>query len=240
MLKRILFRSTLTFILVFPVKAFGQEVDLAFTSGYATYNLKQIKVQRDEMLSQYPVKMRVVDDFPGYYTYGGTLRYLLVKTPLGISFRTGSTGGRSAYSDYSGSSQLDQTIRYKSIGIEGGTIVYRDNLFDVQGLLRYWYNFTDLNFITNIEIFNGSKQNEKVAFKSKSSSVSLALMVAYKFKIFKISLDAGYEFYDPSKIILSSDRSLRLVNKSNETVKFDGSGFRINGGFAIRLSKDKF
>lgn len=240
MLNRILYRFSLILAIAVPGSALAQEMDIAATAGYGTYNLKELKAHRTELLSAYPVELKVTDDFPAFYIFGGSLRFRVVDIPLAFSMRSGSTGSRASYSDYSGSVVIDQQIKFTSLGAEVGTLFHRSEKLDVEGLLRYWFNFTEIDFISDVEINDGQAEHNRVDLESLASSFTPTVMVSYKMKFVKLFFDAGYELYIPAKITLATDKELHLIDSQNKKVKFDGSGLRLNVGVAVRLIRDEY
>lgn len=223
-----------------PTKALSQDLDLGLTGGYGTYNLKALKAHRTELLAGFPVEMKVKEDFPAFYIFGSTFRYRLVKMPLAISFRFGSTGSRAGYSDYSGFVLLDEMIRFQSFGTEAGTMFHHSEKFDIEGLLRYWFTFTQLDISTDFKVGDRATEHTGIALQSRSSSFAPTVMAVYKTEFLKVLFDAGYEFYIPAKITLSNDNGLHLVNANNAKVMFDASGLRLNVSVAVRLLKDNY
>ena len=111
--------------------------------GYANYNIDEIKKSFNE-LPQLDFPTRITDNFPNVPMTIGEVRFNFQPLTLGAYYSVVSTGGRIAYSDYSGSYKFDAVISSSTSGILLNYIVYQNNFADL--ILDLRSGFTLLNY----------------------------------------------------------------------------------------------
>lgn len=92
--------------------------------GYSTFQLNQLRDYNANILNALPVEGRLVSDFPGYFTYSGSIQCSFESVFAGLYAGHSSTGSRISYRDYSGYIRFDQIIRTNSLGAEFGASVF--------------------------------------------------------------------------------------------------------------------
>jgi hypothetical protein len=110
-------RATTILCLLLSVQiAFAQR--LFFATGIGTYEMGDLKATQDFVGASTPIPLTNISSFPAYWNYEGGIAFDLYDyLSGGVAIGYGSTGARSAYSDYSGSMRFDQLARYASIAL---------------------------------------------------------------------------------------------------------------------------
>jgi hypothetical protein len=137
-----------------------------------------------------------------------------------------STGGRVHYEDYSGEIKFDQVASCYSFGA-----------FLLLGLTTEEWFMLDFSLSPRI-IFSNLKneflfkvgnqiQKEEYEFFSTSTALEAALIPSVRLGVFNIGLPVSYLLAFPSFLEYYEVGNVFLVNKNNDRVTINWSGFRV-------------
>src|SRR5438477_595073 len=96
----------------------AQQSSVVLQTGIGSYSMRSQKTFRDEFLTSSGLPMKIVDNFPIYYSFGlkGVFR-INDASAVGAMLEYMSTGGRLDYKDYSGHALLDQALKATQYGV---------------------------------------------------------------------------------------------------------------------------
>lgn len=233
-MKKILLISILL-CLVIPSIA---QVGFGYKFGMGDYKMSQMSSLLKEIQSgmkiQYPVSISVTDNFPNHYTHYGEVTYSLKNNDYGINFTYLSTGGRLAYSDYSGEIAYNLNVEAFRIGA-----LYRNYFFQTnprQGKnLSIFAELSPAITLNNVdsdgylETQSGRNEiNKKYLVTSKSIGFSVTPTVGLQWNItksFGTNLGIGYNAEIPGK------------SKEMKNTKVDWTGVRYGVGINYKLTR---
>lgn len=123
-----IFQSKRIIILIFLIfTAFtisSQEIEtknfkVGISGGGALFFENDLQKINNELISNSPLNLEIINDFPPYFTYGGyVLNKIGKRLALGPSYYFYTTGSRVGVKDYSGQYLFDQIISAHSLGIQ--------------------------------------------------------------------------------------------------------------------------
>jgi hypothetical protein len=188
------------------------------------------------MVGTYPVDGKIITSFPAYATGSFGFRKELFPTiKIGVGYAYTTTGGRSNYTDPSGSLSTDIiTSSHRA----GATLLYTvvdGESYDLSIFGRLDFNYSNVDLTTNLFVFSYS-DGLAYKYKSISPSGSVGLEFFYHFQDFSIGMDGGYmvdgagELYDRqngNELLDPADRDRNLTA--------DWSGWRAQIKVMIRL-----
>ena len=85
--------------------------------GYGTFQMSSMKEFQQTIKNGNSLDVRVTDNFGPYFQYGLGVGRFVRSYRLGAFYEFGSTGGRVAYSDYSGEYRNDNILNYHATGV---------------------------------------------------------------------------------------------------------------------------
>ena len=109
----------LTFSCGLPLHA---QISASYSAGYGSYHMGGMKDQLERHLhsvqGQIPgIPFEIVDNFPAYITHNANVSYRIKRHEMGLQGSYLTTGGRIAYSDYSGEYSAEYTLYAYRLGI---------------------------------------------------------------------------------------------------------------------------
>ncbi|MCG6191083.1 hypothetical protein [Maribellus maritimus] len=122
-------RQLLVFIMiiVFGVQGVAQnsvqknslKIKIGAYAGYAFYSFENLESLNEQVISQMPFEVTVMDDFPARLFFGGEILIEIADWySVGPSYEFHSTGSRVGAKDYSGTYHFDQILSTHQLGIE--------------------------------------------------------------------------------------------------------------------------
>lgn len=231
MMKKVL----ILLLIVCALPSAKSQVGFGYRIGHGSYKMSAmssllVQIQRD-LQQEFPVPMMVTDDFPNHYNHFAEVSYSKRNSDLGVNFTYLSTGGRVAYSDYSG----ELAYNLHAVGYRFG-LHYRNFYFQTNP-------DQDKNLSLFIELSPGITQNdissqgyyrtetgrnelaEKYMINSKSTGLSINTYNGIQWNIirsFGINLGVGYQAELSGKV------------KDSDT-KIDWSGVRVGLGLNYKF-----
>jgi hypothetical protein len=210
--------------------------------GYGSYGMRDMKEFQQASRESMYFNAQVTDQFPAHFLYG--LKYMF-KSPIedryGIVAEMGSTGGRLAYADYSGTYQFDQLLRYKRLGV----VVERHHPLP-KGLTG-WLGIevsalrSTLILEEEIKLTKGGKSEDSYTFYAWGGSVQPTASLEKTVGRLSLGLQAGVCLNVNETFYLKGERKAKLINahQNNEKVGPGWGGFRLGIKAGIPIGKSR-
>lgn len=202
----------------------AQDLGLVAGFGMATSTMEDMKSYQEYILGTYPVEGKVITSFPAYSTFSlGGVKQLLPVVQIGAGYFYTTTGGRTNYTDYSGSVTTDILASSHRLGAWVSYSVLNGERYSLSVFGRVDANITRIKVSTSIYAL-GYSDGWSSDLGSVSPSGNAGLEFFLHFNDFSIGVDGGYmveipgnltnreedeEFSDPAdpRRILTSDWS---------------------------------
>ena len=147
---------------VAEVKKYGiRSVSLSFGAGISSYDVSPIKEEFHGILSNYDFPAKITDDFPNYPNSYVEGLLDLRNFSLGLFYNIVSSGGRIAYSDYSGSYTFDTKVSTSSTGIMIVAYLKRSKFYDICVDLKGGFSTLELSAYEKINVMNLEEKDRK-------------------------------------------------------------------------------
>lgn len=229
---RLLHFLVLALLLSAPVYA-QTKFSVAPRIGYGSFNMSGMRSLQRAIIENSNLNAKVTTDYPAYYQVGVVLGYKVTDVlSTGIVLDAGSTGGRIAYADYSGSYRVDQLVKYKAAGafIEHAFHVSKPVFF---GGLEATAMKSTLTVETAYRIHSaGAEGTEELV--ALGVGVKPYAGVTYQIKRLLPRLDVGYLVNFNQPFHLPDDKDAVLTVNNKETGP-NWSGFRVNLSLGLML-----
>lgn len=202
----------------------AQDFGLVAGFGMATSTMDDMKYYQEYILGTYPVEGKVVTSFPAYATLSiSAVKQLLPVVQIGAGYAYTTTGGRTNYTDYSGSISTDILASSHRLGAWVSYSVLNGERYSLSVFGRVDANITRINVSTSRYAL-GYSDGWSYELGSVSPAGTAGLEFFLHFNDFSIGVDGGYmvdipgnlsnrdddeEFSDPAdpQRILTSDWS---------------------------------
>lgn len=214
----------------------AQEIAAGINIGYATFNLGDLKEFQQELSAQYPFDAHIVESFPGYLNFSASILFVKPTYYYGVIVGHTSTAGRLSYSDYSGSFTSDQLVGINSIGTSFALNLTKKEKTNIFLGGQTSFNFNNLVFNETI-IIGDTKDTNTVSFRSVNFALTPFIEVQQRVNNLVLRFNVGGEIQVPGDLTSQENNEVYLVNSSNEKVKFNASGLRMNIGIAYSFKK---
>lgn len=219
---------------IFPGYCFSQ-LHASFSTGIAGFDMKDMKKHQLEIKAQFPTDVRIVESFPAYWFYKGSLSGEITNAlRLGGAVGLTSTGGRLSYRDYSGEIECDQSTTAWMAAVQSELLLNPDGKLPISFAFETGAAFGRYNVDIAVEL-NNTRESEAISFRSTNIFVEPG-MRAYKSIAgpLSASLNAAYHFtLFKSRQSLAENSELFLLDDSGNQVRLDWSGVRIGIGLSL-------
>jgi len=213
----------------------AQKTTVFFSSGFGSYQMSDLKELHQNISSQVPIKLKVIDNFPSNWNFEGGVSLPLFqgKHNTGFFLNYQSTGSRSGIMDYSGYYKIDMLLNSIGLGAFYGIKLEEFRWFEA--LLKAKINYQTTSF----EIINDAKINnfistEKIEMQGNGLEFGAEFQAEKNFGWVSIFTSAGYSFNVSDAIHLKEDKDYELLLNGN-TVRADWSGWRLKLGTSINF-----
>lgn len=227
-------KNSLSYILLILIASFGLNAqnNIVVEVNYNTFSHSKLKNFQQELSSDIEeVNLRTNDEFGANIGFQIGLKIDKLNTQFFASYN--STGGKSSYSDYSGSIRLTQLVTVYSLGGE-----YQINLsnnpnkksvfFGIRGFL----NYTQLDVSSYSKISN-TVSNESIDFNSIDLGLGLRFNYDIPISVVKLRLNLGYDLVLGGNLKFKENSDYTLENNQGDPIKSGWSGFRSGIGIVI-------
>jgi len=200
----------------------GQSSGISVTGGIGTYDLSDLKVYQEELISKLPVEARGFNHFPNYTNIRINLfRQRSNGFRYGLTYAFSTTGAHSNYTDYSGYLNLDQTISSYQFGVSGAyrllDLDFTATTLEIMGYgdLRLGYVRDEVSmYITTAYYF----ENNNLRLSTVSPMAELGLDAMFRFTKLSLGVSGGYMYDAGTKFKAGEPSSL------NQSVSLRPSG----------------
>lgn len=218
----------------FSVESYAQSyVSLEPKIGYGTFRMKELLEFQQTIIAGTGVNAQATDEFPAYLQYGLKMGYSRNGLGrVGLNVERGSTGGRIAYGDYTGSFTADQLVKYTALGLFVEDKVGLTNnvpLYLCMGA-EISMLFNSMKLSSDLEVFNRNFNDEN-EFSSKGIAIQPYIGLSYPYKRLEGSLTAGYVYTHNWQFHVKGDKNLLL----DEKIKVDWSGLRFGASLSFKF-----
>ncbi|SRR5258706_3882418 len=218
----------------------GQNVFILGESNFSSFNMSDFKSIQRDFVVQSGLPLKIVDQFPTYFGWGGVVAIESGKFSYGLHGGYTSTGGRVDYEDYSGLARFDQSTKCYWFGPYFQAQLTKSDSWPVYFNFRgsYIHSKVDMN---SLLIIGTSSQSYTESFYSWNYGFRPEFSVRKKINRIFIQASAGYEFQVHGKLYLTTNHNayLRNSNGSNATAQWDGLRFSVGIGFFVSPHQNK-
>ena len=224
--------------LLFVKKTYCQTITGSLGVGFGTYSMNSLKNYNKSLIAQdfNGINPVVTDNFPSYFFYQAEATYTEEKTIYGLSVAHGSTGSRVMYGDYSGKSIVDNLIRYNTVGIRLGEILFSRKNFSLSANAKASGIFNKLKVKEKLDIY-GNVLESSTRYHSVNFGLQPFFSGNYSSGKFSISLYIGYEYQITGRIFANNEDNVYVVDSNGNEIYIDGRGFRGILSLGYRLNK---
>ena len=223
---------TLIFLALMASATAKAQVRVSYSVGYGDYKMDDMNRLLDASLSlvamELPAGVSITDRFPGYVTHSLDATYAYKRHEFGLKGTYMTTGGKIAYSDYSGRYNEDLTLNGYRVGA-----MYRFHFLQTQlgtlplslfGELSPAITFTSLKYeaLLSLPDFDINETNPVDNVSTDETGYSIQPMIGGQLFVMRnifFILSAGYDFEFGSEL-----------STTNNLLRADWTGFRVNGG----------
>lgn len=218
-------------ILFFPNSS-AQSLSFRLGINYSDFNMSELKDVQSTISSSIKsyLPIRDLETFPAYYVYDIQLMFVkMIPIDVGFSASYMSTGGRSYYSDYSGTYNIDYLVNASTIAINLEKMVL-DSDIDLLIGTKLMLISTDFTLDENIRVEYETDSNS-IETTSNSFGLTLSGALQYELSSFLFRVNLGYLFDFQDDLHKVGDPDDYLITRGAEKVSADWSGVFI--GFAL-------
>ncbi|MEN8156240.1 MAG: hypothetical protein ABFS10_04765 [Bacteroidota bacterium] len=191
-------------------------------------DLKQIQEMILEMhMEEYQVDGRVISSFPAYTMASfGIKKQLNRSVRIGALYAFSTTGGRSNYTDFTGSLSTDIQATSHRIGAYGSYAVTGSDRWDLSVYGRLDINYTRVDINTFLYVL-GYSNGMVDQYSSVSPNGTAGVELFYHFNGFSVGLDGGY-LVDMQGNLSNKDTGNDLTNPNDpqRVMTTDWTGWR--------------
>lgn len=214
----------------------AQGIKLSAEINYGTYRMQSLK-EFQTPPSGYYIPLKVVDDFPGFVGFKMHALY-----PISNKFSTGiyagfsTTGGKTAYSDYSGSASNTIVCRGYSVGSYNEVKVREFGSYSLAATFLMGVIVNDATFATKGQAMFYTYEDEE-KFKSVNMMFNPGASLTRTFDLFFLRALISYEFNFAGDL-KSKENGDHLLN-FNDPVKVQWDGLRVGLAVGTTLTSKK-
>lgn len=223
---------SLVFIALIVTITANAQVKASYSIGYGDYVMSDMNEILDASLrsiqSQLPAGVRITDNFPGYITHNIDASYQIKRHEFGLKGTYMTTGGKIAYSDYSGEYYEKLTLNGYRVGAMYRFHFVKSKLgsfpLSLYGELSPAVTFTNLKFnaLLSLPDYDINETNTEDIVSTKETGFSIQPLIGAQLFMTRnifVTMSGGYNFELGSYLSTTNDR-----------YRADWSGLRVNGG----------
>ncbi len=205
--------------MIISCKCYAGNLAFSVSSSYGQYSMSKLKVVNSEVMSSLPFSTKLINDFPGYYTFSFESYYLDSKHFMfGLRYTNETTASRLGTIDYSGSFRFDQTMNSGSIAL---MVYYPFRSYEVQVLLGLDLGIKFTGYSSEKEFTLGNTTKKITEMKDYTNFYSMpGIRIVYPISSFNLAFNFNYH--------LGIDKDTGAT-----TVAKEWNGVRIGLSFAV-------
>lgn len=224
-------KNIITALLLLFAMGANAQYNISYSVGYGTYKMNDMKdlleYALQSMHSTMPKGLAIVDNFPPYITHTIDATYKKNHNEFGLKGSFLTTGGKIAYSDYSGKYIEKLTFTGYRIGALYRLYTNESKLgkctLSFFGEVSPAIMFTHLGYKATLDIYEQNIHQEGTDnISTNATGLSIQPMFGGRLAVTRnisFSASLGYDFELGSKL-----------PTMNDVYRADWSGFRLNGG----------
>ena len=215
-------------LLLLPVKAFEQGLEVYGSIGAGKCNMQELKdLQQSTLYSLGIPEARIADDFPVTLHYTGDVRWRFNRLSAGLSYYFLTSGSRICYSDYSGELNFDIIASAHSFGPSLSYALLNIDRFTVNSSINSLFSFSRVSFVDYLKIYDESETSE---LKTSSTSFGIlpAVEACYNLSRLHMGIRMGYLLDTKGFLHEEFNRKYYLVDKNGEKVRTSWTGYNLD------------
>lgn len=180
--------------------ALAQETGIEAGFGMAGNRMDDMKHLQEFIVGNYPVEGKIISSFPAYTTGSiGLVRQIFPTVQIGAGYAFSAAGGKSNYTDYSGSISTNMEANSHRLGAWVSFAFLGNERYDLSIYGRLDANITQININSSVYALGYS---ESVIHKYGSvTPTGMAGLTFYvHFKGISLGVDGGYRVDLPGKL----------------------------------------
>lgn len=214
------------FLMFLSTGAIAQRMGLSASVGFSSQSMDDMKYLQQYILDTYPVEGKITSSFPPFTNASVNLTkewYDYLHFGGGYSFST--TGGKSSYSDHTGSISTDLSVTSHRLGAFLSYTILGGDRIDLTLNGRVDVNLSSVNIESAINIL-GYINRIYNQYRSIGPSVSAGVDLMYKFSGFAVGVNAGYMVDFPGGLNnVGSDDDLTDPNDRSRVLTANWTGW---------------
>ncbi|MEQ9437989.1 MAG: hypothetical protein RIG62_03035 [Cyclobacteriaceae bacterium] len=227
-------RSIYLFILwlLVALPALGQYTSFRARVGYGSYDMSDLKLLHQDLMSIYNVPIKATSAFPAYYNWQIQFMNHSRDGLNGLGFVWGhvSTGGRLAYSDYSGELRSDQLVRAENIGGMYERIIPVTENWSVVPAVQLLLTFTSMKSEELNRVYDYSSINS-IQFDAIGGGITPEVGVRYRLGSLLVNAHIGYHLATSRELYRKGTGATYLFRSNGVRIKPQWDGLR--GGITL-------
>ncbi len=235
----IMLRTTLLtiYFLLSSLPVLGQSVKAEFSMTQNSYSMSDLKAYQNHVRIYRNSYMKIVDNFPDYFGYSVTLMKS-IRPGLYAGFVYGrlSTGGKMAYSDYSGSAAEYLNLTSNSLGLAFSYDVFTISRFKLQLSLHAVNKWSKLRWKRTFRVWDEAEE-EKYHWNSDGWGIEpRAGIMVRVMKHIDVGFLAGYHADSNSAFTRhSSTLQIAMFQYYRRYIKPQWNGIRLGGAISMGI-----
>lgn len=222
-------KHTITALFLFLTLGVKAQFNIGYSMGYGTYQMKEMKqlLQQAEgaLIQSMPKGIGIVANFPPYITHTVDASYRFKRHELGLKGSYLTTGGKIAYSDYSGKYREKLTLNGIRMGAMYRFYLKENKLgnyaLQLFGEISPGITITNLKYKATLDLYQQNiHQEERDILATNGNGLSIQPLIGGRLQMnrhISLTASAGYDFEFGATLFTVHRRA-------------DWSGFRLNGG----------
>jgi hypothetical protein len=220
----------------FPAICFAQQVQVSFSTGWATFNMQSMRAHQAELQSQFPVNVKIVESFPSFLHYEVAVTAAInMRFKVGLAGGYSSTGGRMHYSDYSGEITCEQLARSGMLAVRGDMRLNKSENFPIYVTLKAGVatGRYDLDVQSRV---NDEEETDHQRFQSMNIFIEPGIILNKRiYRFIYATVNAGYNLnVSKGKLYWTENKNFHLfLDENGDDVQLDWSGVRASCGLTF-------
>lgn len=206
----------------------AQKTGISASFGGASFSMDDMKYLQESILGSYPLEGAIISSFPPYFSGSvHVVHHFLTHLRAGAGYTYTTTGGKTDYTDYSGSVETNMTAISHRLGVSVNYSIMGNDRLDLSLYGKVDANLSSIDISSSIEVL-GLKNGIQNKYKSVSPNLSAGLELLYKFKESAVGIEAGY-LVDTTGELSNKESGTDLLDPNNpqRILTSDWTGWRL-------------
>jgi len=206
----------------------AQKTGISASFGGASFSMDDMKYLQESILGSYPLEGAIISSFPPYFSGSvQVVHQFLTHLRAGAGYTYTTTGGKTDYTDYSGSVETNMTAISHRLGVSVNYSIMGNDRLDLSLYGKVDANLSSIDISSSIEVL-GLKNGIQNKYKSVSPNLSAGLELLYKFKESAVGIEAGY-LVDTTGELSNKESGTDLLDPNNpqRILTSDWTGWRL-------------